>query len=273
MNLTPKNNIKEFNRFLFEEIDLNLYQHKFLNDYVSKATEGLLPLYELSVINISPNGWILILHGDVLLVYGERWDENQIQEISTIFDLNKYTNYTLSGDNKLIDKLIEFYKPKYFEIEKRRLLYRTNKINSFDTKSLKIRIGSFDELSELAKMLQEYYHEEYKGLNEKTFEEMQQRIISVIQTNKIYVLLDMNDTLLSFCTIIDPDIGILFTKREHRNKGYGKIILSHCSQLLQQKNNTVYVMTDRDEIASNIVCEVVGFKPYYNYTTTKINCG
>jgi hypothetical protein len=273
MNLTPKNNIEEFNQFLFEEIDLDMYQYKFLNDYVDKATKGLKPLYELSVLNSSPNGWILILHGEMLLVYGEKWNENQIQEINEIFDLNKYTNYTLSGDNELIDKLIEFCKPKNFEVEKRRLLYRTNEIKSFNSKSFKIRLGSFDELSELAVMLQEYYHEEYDGLNDKKIDEMRQRIISVVQARKIYVLLDMNETLLSFCTIIDPDIGILFTKRDYRKRGYGKIILSYCSQLLQQKNETVYVMTDRDKIEPNIVCEAVGFKPFYNYIMTKINCG
>jgi len=274
MNLTPKNNIEQFNRFLFEEIDLNLYQHKFLNDYVDKATKGLKPLYELSVLNISENnGWILILHGEVLLIYGENWSETQIKEISEVFDLNKYTNYGLGGDNEIIDKLIEFYKPKNFEVEKRRLLYQTNEIKIFDSEGFKIRLGSFDELNELALMLQEYYHEEYDGLNDKTIEEMRRRIISVIQIEKIYVLLDKNETLLSFCTIIDPDIGILFTNRVHRRKGYGKIILSYCSQLLQQKNDTVYVMTDGNKIESNIACKAVGFKPYFNYTMTKINCG
>ena len=122
-------------------------------------------------------------------------------------------------------------------------------------------------------MLQEYYQEEYDGSNDKTIEEMRRRIISVIQTEKIYVLLDKYETLLSFCTIIDPDIGILFTNRVHRRKGYGKIILSYCSQLLQQKNDTVYVMTDGNKIESNIVCKAVGFEPYFNYTMTKINCG
>jgi predicted GNAT family acetyltransferase len=64
----------------------------------------------------------------------------------------------------------------------------------------------------------------------------------------------------------------MFTKRAHRKKGYGKIILAHCSKLILEKNETVYVMTDRDKIESNIVCEAVGFKPYYNHVMTKINC-
>jgi len=209
----------------------------------------------------------------MLLVYGENWNETQIKEISEVFDLNKYTNYALAGDDEIIDKLINFYKPKNFEVEKRRLLYQANKIKNFEKEGFKIRLGSFAELNELAAMLQQYYHEEYDGKNDKTIEEMRQRIISIIQTKKIYVLLDKNETLLSFCTIIDPDIGIIFTNSEHRKNGYGKIILSYCSQLLQQKNDTVYVMTDRDKLESNIVCEAVGFRPYFNYTMTNINCG
>lgn len=273
MNLTPKHNLTEFNRFLFEEIDLNIYKHKFLKDYVGKATKGQAPLYELSVINTLSDGWIMILHGDVLLVYGDNWTDNQIQEINEIFDLNKFTNYPLVGDSVLINKLLEFYKPKNYEIEKQRILYKTDDIINFNNDALQIRHGSFNQLNELAKMLQDYYHEEYNGLNDKTIEDMRERIFSVIQTKKIYVLLDVNDTILSFCTIIDPDVGIMFTKAEHRNNGYGKIILSHCSQLLQQKNETVYVMTDSDKPESNKVCETVGFKPYYYYQMTKINCG
>jgi hypothetical protein len=273
MNLTPKNNLTEFNRFLFEEIDLDIYQHKFLKDYIDQAVKGIAPLNEQSVINISPNGWIMILHGDVLLVYGDNWAENQIREISEIFDLNKYTNYCLAGEGALIDKLLEFYKPKNFEIQKQRILYRAAEINNFNFDNLKIRLGSLDQLSELAKMLQEYYHEEYNGLNDKEIEDMQNRIFSVIKTKKIYVLHDNDENILSFCTIIDPDVGIMFTKKEYRNNGYAKIILSHCSQLLQRKNEIVYVMTDNDKPESNIVCEAVGFKPYYNYAMTKINCG
>ncbi len=135
------------------------------------------------------------------------------------------------------------------------------------------RLGIFKELNELAVMLQEYYHEEYNGINDKTIEEMQHRIFQVIHTKKIYVLLDTNEKLLSFCTIINPDIGILFTKRQYRNKGYGKIILSYCSNFLQQKNGMVYLMTDIDKLESNIVCEAVGFKPYYKYVVALINYG
>jgi predicted GNAT family acetyltransferase len=186
--------------------------------------------------------------------------------------LNNYTNFSLCGDDEIIEKLIAFNQPKNLEIKKKRIFYKSNEIRIFNAHKLKIQNGSLNNLNELSVMLQEYYHEEYNGLNEKTIEEMQQLIISSIQAKKIFVLFDDSENLVSFCTIIDPDIGIMFTKRAHRKKGYGKIILAHCSKLILEKNETVYVMTDRDKIESNIVCEAVGFKPYYNHVMTKINC-
>ena len=273
MNITPKHNHEEFNRFLLEKIDLNSYRFKYLKDYLDKVIRGQLPVYDLSIINITDTGWILILHGEMLLVYGENWTKNQLIEMREVFELNKFTNFTLAGDNDLIDELINFYKPKNFTVEKRRLFYKANEINNFTSDNIKIQNGTLNQLNELAKMLQDYYHEEYNGLNDKTLEEMQERIYSVVQSKKIYVLLNNKEIILSFCTIIDPDIGIMFTKREYRKNGYAKIILSYCSRILQQKNEIVYVMTDRDKLESNIVCEAVGFKPFYNYIMIKINCG
>ena len=273
MNITPLNNTKKFNQFLFNEIDMKLYKYKFLRSYIDNAKDGIEPVYDQSVLNISEKGWILILHGSILLVYGENWNENQVHEINSVFNLNKFTNYALSGDLELIEKIIEIYKPYNTQVEKSRILYKSKEIQIFKAENNNIRIGTFDESYELALMLQEYYHEEYKGLNDKPIEEMQRRTLLMIHDKKIYILLDKDENLLIFCTIIDPDIGILFTKREHRNKGYGKIILSYCAQILKERNDTVYLMTDKNEISSNRVCLTVGFEPYYNYAMVNINVG
>ena len=273
MNLTPKYNFEEFNRFLFEEVDLGLYQHKYLRNFINKVQQGKSTFYDLSVINTNGDGWIMIIYGEMLLVYGYNWKTDQFQEIRKIFDLNKYTNYTLSGEDELIDELMKFYNPKNYKIEKRRLFYKSGKIDLFKKENFRVELGTLNQLDELALMLQEYYHEEYSGLNDKDIEEMQNRMSSLIQTEKVYVLLNFDNKILSFCSIIDPDIGILFTKNEYRNTGYGKIILSYCSNFLQQRNGIVYLMTDRDKPESNRVCDKVGFKPYYNYKMIKINCG
>jgi len=273
MNLTPKHNPKEFNRFLLEEIDLDLYQHKFLRDTIVKAQKGQSMITDLSVINTTDFGWILIIHSEMLLIYGHKWNAEQFQEISEIFDLNKYTNYTLAGEDELIEELINFYKPKNSQTEKRRLFYQSENINAFDTNNFRIELGTLNQLNELAFMLQEYYHEEYNGLNDKEIEDMKDRMFSMIQSDEVYVLLNSDNKIISFCSIIDPDIGILFTKNEYRNKGYGKIILSYCSVILQQRNSMVFLMTDRDKPESNQVCSKVGFEPYFNYKMIKINCG
>ncbi|MDB5281475.1 MAG: hypothetical protein JWO06_550 [Bacteroidota bacterium] len=271
MNITPKDSLKEFNRFLFREIDLNLYQHKYLNAYLGKVRTGQSPIYNSSIINTLDSSWILILHGEMLLVYGNNWSPEQVIDIKQNFELNKYTNYILAGDEKLIKTLISIYKVDNFKIEKRRIFFQSKEIKDYNNDDLKIRLGKLNDLHEVALMLQHYYHEEYNGLNDKTIEEMRERSLSLLQNGKVNLLLDQNELILSFCTTIDPDIGILFTRKEYRNKGYGKVILSYCAKLLLRKNGIVYLMTDKDKIESNIVCKTVGFVPYYEYISTKIN--
>jgi hypothetical protein len=40
MNITPKENLEEFNRFLFEKVGVELFQNKFLLDYLKKVQSG-----------------------------------------------------------------------------------------------------------------------------------------------------------------------------------------------------------------------------------------
>ena len=273
MNLTPKDNPQEFNKILFQEIGINLFKHKFLKDYIDGVQSGMRKLYDASLINKAGDGWILILHGDILLIYGQNWNKSQFSEIRQIFNLNDYTNYVASGEAKLIGELIEYFKVDKHTVRKERIFYKSEKIIDFGTNQLKIELGKMSELNELAIMLQQYYHEEYNGENDKSLSEMQQRMFQLIQTAKVYTLKNKSNNLLSFCSIIDPDIGILFTNSEYRKKGYGKILLSHCSKLLEKENGTVYVMTDRNEVASNRVCKAVGFNPIYEHSMTELNYG
>jgi hypothetical protein len=273
MNFTPKDNPKEFEEYLFKEIDITIFKHKFLNDYVQRAMTREAKLYDKSVINKTESGWILILHSDVLLIYGENWEISQFEELKKVIDLKLFKNYLLTGNSELILALIAFFDIQNFTILKERIFHKSKKIVQFKNSKLKIEYGTQKDLLELAGMLQQYYHEEYKGLNDKTIFEMQERIFQVILTRSIYILKDQKNNILSFCTIIDPDVGILFTKTLYRKKGFGKFILSFCSNILLKKNSEVFVMTDKNEIASNKVCEKVGFKAYYNYTLVEINCG
>ena len=68
---------------------------------------------------------------------------------------------------------------------------------------------------------------------------------------EIYVLKDSNGEITSFCTLINPDIGIIFTKKQYRRQGKGKKLLSFCSNLLLEENDEIYLMTDSNVLSSN----------------------
>lgn len=271
MNITPQNNIEEFEQFIFKKIGLDLFHHKFLKNYFDEVIVGRRKLYDKSVINYIDDGWILILHGDILFIYGENWIDSQLAEISKVVDLKIFNNFTIIGKSNLIKDLLNFQEIENYSILKERILYKANSIEKLNTNIFKIEHGNFTNLNELAIMLQQYYHEEYKAHNDKSIDDMRDSIGQVINSNKIYVLKDQNDQILSFCTIINPEIGILFTKSEYRKLGYGKIILSFCSNLLLEKNEEVFLMTDKDEIASNKTSISVGFRPYFNNSLVEIN--
>ena len=273
MNITPLNNPESFDNFIFEKINLELFQHKYLENYLDNAKKGQKILYESSIVNVIDDSWIIILHGEILLIYGENWKANQFDELKEIIDLNKFTNYVLTGNTELIRELLECFNIVKYRIEKERILYKTNSITKFFDNNLTIDIGNLNDSYELAEMLRQYYHEEYNGLNDKTIEDMHNRILSVIYTQKIFVLKDNNNNIISFCTIINPDIGILFTKEIYRTRGYGKILLSHCASILIEENGIVYLMTDKEKIASNKVSESLGFFPFFNYSMIEINYG
>lgn len=271
MNITPKNNSREFNQFLFNYVNLDLYKYKFLRFYISSVKIRKQVLYDSSVLNIQETGWILILHSDQLLVYGENWTEKQFIEIASDFDFNNYKNFLVSGDSKLLHSLIRFNNLSNHQTEKERVFYKATKIKKIPLDNDVISLGKPNEINVLALMLQEYYNQEYNGENNKKIEETTRRVESLINSEEIYVLKDSNGEIASFCTLINPDIGILFTKEQYRRQGKGKKLLSYCSSLLLKENDEIYLMTDKSVIASNITCEKVCFTPFFDHTSIRIN--
>lgn len=262
---------EEFGHFLFELASSNDYQYKFLRNEVAQCMQGKSKFYDDSLLNIQGESWILLIHSRAILVYGNNWSMSQFEEIKKSFDLSKFTNYLITGDSELIKALIDFYDIDNFRIEMERVFYRTSSITHYSNKDLEISLPKEKDLKVLAEMLQQYYHEEYEGENDKTIEEMVSRVKECKLEGKMFVLKNSQNDILSFCTIIDPDIGILFTNKEFRRKGYGKIILSYCADLILLQNSEIYLMTVKSKVESNAVCQRVGFKPYFEYSYIRIN--
>lgn len=270
MNISLQHNPLEFENFLFKSINLELYKFKYLYNYIRAVKENYNVLYNSSLINFSENGWILILHGDILLIYGENWSAKQLEEIKASFVLNEFKNYTIAGDAELLNQLLQLYQiPRI--IQKERIFYRSRLVQDFTFDGLIIELGNQNDLVELAQMLQQYYHEEYKGMNDKSINEMISRVEILLERKSIFVLKRHDNSILSLCTINNPDIGILFTHMNERKKGYGKSLLSYCSKLLLNSNQEVYLMTDKNELPSNLTCKKVGYEPIFFYQQILIN--
>jgi Predicted acetyltransferase len=269
MNILTTQN--EFSDFLMELATSGEYQYKFLKHELANIFQGRSPIYDDSLLNVQGDSWILIVHGDTIMIHGHNWSVNQFTEIREAFDLSRFNNYLLRGDAVLIRSLNDFYGIRNFDVEMERLFYRTNAIKLFPTGDLVISQAREEDLAQLAPMMQMYYHEEYNGENDKTIEESTARARKCLVRGMMYVLRNAEGTLLSFCTVNDPDIGILFTKQEFRNRGCGKMILSYCGELLLQKNDEAYLMTVASQPASNAACQQVGFRQYFEYGYVRIN--
>lgn len=247
------------------------YKYKYLLIAIDSINSGHKIIYESSFIIHSSNynSWILIIHSDILYIYGKNWNKVLVNELTQKIDLKLYKNYEIMGTEELIYDLLNFYNIHSFNIEKERVFYEAVSVHNFLTNN--IRPAMSNDLPILSKMMQDYYHEEYKGKNDKSIEEMNFRIVNEIINKEIYIINADKENIASFCTIIDPDIGILFTNIKYRNQGYGKKILSYCSNLLIDKNKKVFLMTDKKNVESNILCKNIGFYEIYKHTYILIN--
>jgi predicted GNAT family acetyltransferase len=125
------------------------------------------------------------------------------------------------------------------------------------------------DIGELVTMHQQYYEEEYKGERNKTSEYLLPGISRSIAESSIY-LLKRDDIIISFCSMIDPDIGIIFTKKAYRGQGFGRRLLEYCSSLLYRTNGVAYLMTDMHNPASNVMCQKIGYNLIYEHTNLRL---
>jgi predicted GNAT family acetyltransferase len=132
-----------------------------------------------------------------------------------------------------------------------------------------IELASVDDLDELVLMFQDYYIEEYNGERNKSEEYLTPTITSFIQNESLYVI-KKEQVITTFCSILNPDIGIIFTKPDYRNLGLGRRLLGFCTKILYDVNDVVYLMTDKHNPASNKVCEKIGYDLIYLHTNLKL---
>lgn len=271
MNRSLQNTSQDlFFEILRKLIGENKFEYKFLYANLVEIFNGNKAVESFVINEINNEKWILVIHTNDLLIYGENWNSEQVKEISDAIPFNNFRNFHFSGTKKLIEDLLIYNEIQEFEIFKNRYFYRCNNLNSFDSKIVYLQRATNKDIPELALMLKNYYSEEYNGKNEKKITEMTEKISEYIENDSIYVL-KKDEIIIAFQTINKIDIGILFTKEEYRNQGYGKFLLGTITENMLNNNSIVYLMTDSTKISSNkIVCKL-GYEKYYDYSDLIIN--
>ncbi len=93
----------------------------------------------------------------------------------------------------------------------------------------------------------------------------------MITRNLIYKL-EIEDEIIGFCTKMSflseyPNmIGTIFIKESHRNKKYAQHLLSKISNDMLTLNQEIYLMTTKENLASNKMVENIGFSKKYEHS-------
>lgn len=262
-------NTTEFTDFIKENISQYDYRYKYLVNVLDAIYSREIEVNIDSFINVEDDGWIIFIEIETqIFIYGLNYTDLQVSHFIETIDLNEYKDFEIMGTRELVYKILRLAEIENYKVIKDRYFYQLTNYKSVPEED-SIDLASFDYLDELVLMFQNYYIEEYNGERNKSADILIPMITRLIQNESLYVI--KNDiTITAFCSVIDPDIGIIFTRVEYRGKGIGRRLLEYCSSLLFDENEVVYIMTDMHNSASNMICRKIGYELIYEHTNLKI---
>lgn len=259
--------LEKFQDFITEKIQRNIYEFKYLINCLDLVFSQRLEIDVKSQILINVSSWIIYIETpNNLFLYGN-FDTNLLDKLSETIDLKDYKGREIMGGFDLVYYLVQKSNLHDFKVIKDRLMYSTQKVISIVENSS--QLATIDDLEQLIVLHQKYYNEEYLGERDKSAEHLRDGIKGQIEDDEMYLIKD-SQRILAFCSIINPDVGIMFTEKAHRGKGLAKQLLYICTEKLLKENDTAYLMTDMHNLASNKVCEQVGYVSYYKHTNLKL---
>lgn len=212
--------------------------------------------------------WLLYIESEgQLFLYGN-YNKKLLSELSKRINIRKLEKYDIMGEYNCVYELLSLQRVRKYSVVKDRIFYVLEDPKSL-LPALPNSIPSNEDIQELTQMMINYYEEEYKGTRNKTIDQILPAIVKHVATNTIHLFKEEDD-LKAFCTIINPDIGIIFTKPNFRNQRIGRKLLSTCSRILFDLNNICYLMTDLNNPASNKLCSDLGYKEIYRHSNIEI---
>lgn len=269
MTITSVNQTDEFLLFLNTTIDTDDYRYKYLTQILDLAFgHGQAEVTENTAIYQAGEDWIIYIETvGQLFLYGNNNDE-LLTELSNRINLNQFPGYEIMGEFNIVYGLLKKQNINNYSIIKDRLFYQLKQTGQLLPK-LENTLPEIEDVEELTHMMLAYYHEEYNGTRDKEYEQIYASIQGSILADKIHVFKEEN-IIKAFCTVGNPDIGIIFTKPEFRNNKIGKRLLSTCSSLLFDLNDTCYLMTDLNNQSSNKMTKDIGYEEIYKHSNIQI---
>ena len=250
----------------------NPFKYFHLFNVINKVISKSIICYDAWIFKTENEGWIIGFWVDGhYFIYGKNWCENDINDIIEKIDFSIFKpGFHFLGGRNLIEKICELGETNLEDFKNRYFYQISSKKNAYISHKQKIRVPSKDDIIELTRMHCDYFEEEYEGKNNKDFDLMKEKVISIIKDNSIFISKNENE-ISGYCTTLysksdAPLIGNLFVKKKFRNNGIGKILLNFTTNKLLTNAEICYMVTEMENKAMNKVAESIGFVKIYDYS-------
>lgn len=276
-----KNFTDELNAEFVQTIE-NLNQFRTLDFYYiieayNRVMSGMNNYYDAWIYE-NGNKWCVgfWIDGNYLL-NSSNLDEKDLILINQKIDFKIFKNdgFHFAGNTDLINSLADLNTNFELENFKERYFYVSNKLKMEIKLENQIDLVTEYDKEKTAFLYQKYYTEEYNGNNDKSLEEVMENI-NYLVAKKLINKLEVENEIIGFCTKMSflsehPNmIGTIFIDENFRNKKYAQLLLTKVSKKLLENNKEIYLMTTKENTASNKMVENVGFVRQYEHSDRTI---
>jgi len=256
----------------------NRFEHFYLFENVLKALNNNYHINQEWIIG-DKNSWVLgFCSNNIYNIYGINFTDSHLKKVSEGLNFDTLpNNLVLSGNKEIINYLVKNNPKTQFEIAKERYFYEVND-NSFrpvDVKpNINIRTAIIDDLEILTEYSCRYFEEEYKGQNNKNFDEMKFMLKPQISAGK-YIVALIQDSIIGFCSKMETKlgndmIGTVYVDSENRKSKAGTKLMKEMTKNILSTNPKCWVMTDANHPASNNLMLKLGYRKIYEYIIGEI---
>jgi predicted GNAT family acetyltransferase len=252
-----------------------IYSNYFSHFYLIKTIERIVKIEQkvygaFNIIDKSKTNILCIWTEGEFLIYGANYNVEIINMLYKRIQPDRYAHFYFSGQRSII---LDFFSENtlQYSIYKDRLMYSCEKVIELNSKTEgSLELASLIEIDELARMGHEFYNAEYDDKADRDFEYMYNVVKASIINSTLY-LWRCNNLICSIAQIVSTNnenvlIGLLYTNKDQRNKGYATALLYNLTRnLLDNGVEKCGLIADRNRIEPNKVFNKIGYVSIYEH--------